>query len=217
MSAKKLFSIFLLLTSFNLFAQIKHAPPNFVYNGKKVVFVDFKEATYDLSFDSTTKTVVSTAVIQFESDEAGMPVFDLVLNPISLTLDGKPVNDHLINSPDGETQFRIAEMSIAPGKHSFKIVSQIIREVEFSPESVSAGFWFSDYKDRAFLEAYLPTNLEYDQYKMTFNVDFKNLKNQKIYSNGKVSRLTDSSFKIEFSPDYTSSSVFFSYRHGGEK
>jgi hypothetical protein len=188
---------------------VRHAPTPFYVNGKKAIFVDFKEATYNLIYDSNKKMAKSIAVINFDSDEEGMPIFDLVENPISIFLDGKKVSEKLITSPDGETKFRIVEDSIPSGSHTLKIESNLIREVEFSSDSVASAFWFSDYEDRSFLEAYLPTNLEYDQYKMTFNVDFRNLKNQKIYSNGKVTKLSDSKFRIEFPETYSASSVYF--------
>lgn len=204
------FSFILLFSfSYNLSAQVRHAPTSFYVNGKKAVFVDFKEAIYDLIYDSNEKTAKSTAVINFDSDEEGMPIFDLVENPTSVFLDGKLVNQKLISSADGETKFRIAEESIPAGSHTLKIESNLTREVEFSAEGVASAFWFSDYQDRSFLEAYLPSNLEYDQYKMTFNVDFGSLKKQKIYSNGKMSQLSDSKFRIEFPQTYNSSSVYF--------
>lgn len=209
MSYKFITIILLILVSFTLEAQVRHAPASFNVNGKKAVFVDFKEASYDIVFDSAEKTTRSTAIIQFESNEEGMPIFDLVEAPVSVYIDGKLVGQKLITSPDGETQFRIAEESISPGNHTLRIESAIYREVDFVSNSVSAAFWFSDFKDRSFLEAYLPTNLEYDQYKMTFAIDFKSFKNQKIYSNGKVTKLADSKFKVEFPSTYTASSVYF--------
>jgi hypothetical protein len=209
MSFKFKLSIFILFASFSLVAQVRHAPASFIVNGKKAVFVDFKEATYEIVFDSLEKTAKSTAIIQFESNEEGMPIFDLVENPISVSIDGKKVGQKLIESPDGDTAFRIIEETILPGIHSLRIESSINREVDFEFDSVSSAFWFSDFKDRSFLEAYLPTNLEFDQYKMIFAIDFKSFKNQKIYSNGKVSKQTDSKFIVEFPATYTSSSVYF--------
>lgn len=201
--------IIVLFFSFNLKAQVSHAPPSFNLNGKRAVFVDFKDAVYNLVYDSIEKSAKSTAVIHFDSVEEGMPVFDLVENPSAVLLDGKQVSEKLISSPDGETKFRIAEATIQPGKHTLIIKSNINREIDFSADSVASAFWYSDFQERSFLEAYLPSNLEYDQYKMTFNIDFKTFKNQKIYSNGRINKINESKFTIEFPATYTSSSVYF--------
>lgn len=216
MSYKLLLALLVLIFSISMEAdaQIKHAPSSFIVNGKKAIFVDFKDAVYDLIYDSNEKTVKTIAVIRFESTEEGMPIFDLVENPTAVFIDGKSVTQKLISSPDGETKFRIAEETLSPGAYTLKIESNIVSEVEFFPNRVSSAFWFSDFKDRSFLEAYLPTNLEFDQYKMTFNLDFKSLKNQKIFSNGKVTKISDSKFKIDFPSTYTSSSIYF---HTDEK
>lgn len=206
----------MLFIPLGLGAKVKHAPRSFNFPDGRAVFVDFKEAIYNLTYNSNDKTVKSSAVITFQTDEEGMPVFDLVDRPTSVSVDGKTVSEKLISSPDGDTKFRVALKNLKPGKHTLEMTSSVLKNVNFFSTGVSSGFWYSDFDDRFLLEAYLPTNLEFDQYKMTFNIDFTNFKNQKLYTNGKVRKLTDSKFSIDFPETYTASSVYFHTDQNGK-
>jgi hypothetical protein len=193
----------------SLFANITHAPSNFSSSEGFAVFTDFQEATYNITYDSASKSVKAISKITFTTTEIGMPIFDLLENPTLIILDGEKVQNKMIQSPDGDTKFRLILKSLKPGLHSVEISSPITAGIKFLEDGVSSAFWFSDLDDRSYLETYLPANYEYDQYKIIFNLDFKNSIKQRIYSNGKVSKLSDSQFSIEFPNTYTSSSVYF--------
>lgn len=86
---------FLIIFSFVIwghavFAKPQLAPPNFdLADGSgQAIFVHFKTATYNVSFDVATKTTQVKSVINFENDEVGMPLFDLVDEPSKITIDG---------------------------------------------------------------------------------------------------------------------------------
>ncbi|MBY0415696.1 MAG: hypothetical protein K2Q18_16095, partial [Bdellovibrionales bacterium] len=81
--------------------------------------------------------------------------------------------------------------------------------VAFSNGGVSSAFWFNDLSARSFLEAYLPSNLDYDQYKMTLNLNFPEMINQKIYTNGVVTKIDLTNFKVQFPETYNSSALYF--------
>ena len=211
----QIMAILTFILPFTLFANIKHAPESFKNIDGTVIFVDFKNAHYNLTYDPTKKTLMAQSLIVFESFEEGMPVFDMVENPASFILDGEEVSTKIINSKDRETWFRIALKSIKPGLHTFVITSPVNQGVIFSNAGVSSAFWFTDLGDRGFLEAYLPANFEYDQYKIVMNIDFKTLKNQKIYSNGTVTAMDNNKFKIEFPETYTSSSLYYHTTYEG--
>jgi hypothetical protein len=78
-------------------------------------------------------------------------------------------------------------------------------------QRVSSAFWIRDLKERMFMEQYIPSNFEYDQYAMTFNVHFKGTREvkQDIYANGKVTQTSFRSWKIEFPAWYTASCPYF--------
>lgn len=195
----------------NLLATIKHAPPNFNTAQGNAIFIDFQEASYNLSYNPSSKSVSAVSKISFESSEEGLPLFDLVETPSQILLDGQVVSHQLINSPapDNETKFRMVLKNIKPGLHTLEISSPISKGINFVAGGVSSAFWYSDLDDRSYLEAYLPANYEYDQYKMTFNIDFNGLTKQKIYANGIVSKIDDSKFSVEYPSSYTSSSGYF--------
>lgn len=201
-------TIFVLMP-LSLHAQLKNAPPNFMTPDGQAIFVDFKTATYNLTYDSSAKMVDAISRITFLATDAGLPIFDLVENPTKILLDDEVVQNKIINSPDGETKFRIVLKNIDMGMHTLEIHSYIKSEVSFANDGVVSAFWFSDLNDRSFLEAYLPASFEFDSYKMIFNIDFKNFVDQRIYANGNVTKIDDSHFSIEFPEYYTSSSIFF--------
>lgn len=205
----KLAFFLIAIIPFTLFAQIRHAPANFQTPDGYGIFVDFKTAEYNLVYDLATKTVSAKSVITFESTEEGMPIFDMVDNPIKFMLDGEEISTKVINSNDKDTWFRIALKTIKPGLHTFVVTSLISQGIEFTSNGVSSSFWFNDLGDRSFLEAYLPANFEYDQVKMTLNIDFKTMKKQKFYTNGKVTALDNNKYTVEFPETYTSSSLYY--------
>lgn len=195
--------------SFSSMAAILYAPKSFKAPEGQVVFIDIKSADYNITYDPKTKKVSATSFLIFENFESGIPAFDLVANPTSVKLDGVDISTKIISSPDGDTWFRVLLNNTNPGLHRLEIASPITESVSFTTEGVSSAFWFTDLGDRSFLETYLPANFEYDQFKMTLNLDFKTQNKQKFYTNGKVSSLDNNRYKIEFPEYYTSSSLYF--------
>ena len=60
------------------------------------------------------------------------------------------------------------------------------------------------------MEKYVPSNYEYDQYKMTFDVKILNSKvSHNVFANGDVTELAKNHIRIEYPQWYGSSSVFF--------
>lgn len=206
---KILISLLLVLAPTLVLAKIYHAPNNFQTSDGLVVFADFKTAEYNLTYNPDNKTLTAKSIIIFETDTEGLLAFDLVENPTSMTLDGESTTSKVINTNDGETWFRIALKKIKPGTHTLVINSPINQGVNFASTGVTSSFWMTDLGDRGFLEAYLPANFEYDQYKMTMNIDFKTLSKQKIYTNGKLTSLGNNKFTIDYPETYTSSSPYY--------
>lgn len=205
----KLMLLLVVILPSTLFAKIWHAPANFKSPEGYAIFVDFKKADYDLTYDPESKTVTAKSTITFENTEEGMPVIDMVENPVSFLVDGAEVSTKTINSIDKDTWFRIILKSIKPGLHTFVVTSVVDQGVNFTATGVSSSFWFNDLGDRNFLEAYLPANFEYDQVKMIFNIDFKTMDKQKFYTNGDVTFLDNNKFTVEFPESYTSSSLYY--------
>lgn len=193
----------------SLFADLLHAPKNFKTSDGLAVFVDFKSATYHLIYDPASKSTKAISTITFINAHEGLPLFDLVANPSQILLDGEKVQNRIVSLPDSEGNIRLIQKSISPGTHTLEIHSPITNGINFMNGGVSSAFWFSDLDDRSYLEAYLPANYEFDQYKIIFNIDFSGMNKQRIYTNGTLTRLSDSQFSIDFPATYTSSSLYF--------
>ncbi len=193
------------------FAAFSEAPPAFTYKDGKAVFVDFSHAEYELHFDNHSKTVSVESTIDFEVHEAGFPVFDLVPEPTDLTLDGVPVEQALSLDPDAQTSFRILQSKVPVGRHQLKLKHGLTTNVVWSDLGVASAFWLSDLNDRSYLEQYVPSNLEFDQYSKKVTVNLIGLEGlaHTLKANGTVTKLSEEKLEVTYPAKYTSSSVFF--------
>lgn len=76
---KILFTSLFLTTS--AFANLHLAPPDFDVKWGRAVFIDIKEATYQLTFDTEEQIATVKSRIVFENKTAGLPIFDLIPTP----------------------------------------------------------------------------------------------------------------------------------------
>lgn len=193
-------------------------PPSFeTKEGEKAQFVDFGWARHMIEFNAETKKVQVVSHIVFKQWEEGFPLFDLVPNPTSVFVDGQEVQTKLIGAPDRETSFRIVLSQQGVGEHHMVIRHELTKGVKFSNGGVSAGFWYSDLDDREFLEQYLPTNLEFDQYMMSFRISLVGTtQTHRVFTNGRVQVVDENNFYVRFSDDYNTSGPFFHLAPLGE-
>lgn len=190
------------------------SPKNFTLPntiGGTATFVDFKDAQYFLTYDVANKKASYKAVIRFTQSEEGKPIFDVVKKPLSIKLNDEFLTEQEVATPNAETKIRILDKTLQPGNYTFTIEGDIQELVKFDTNSVSAAHWTSDLDDRAYLENYLPTNLEYDQYQMTMFVKILGTdKPHTIYANGIVETIKNGlSFKLTYPKYFTASSGFY--------
>jgi len=199
--------------SVNAMANLHLSPPDFDSKYGRAVFVDFKTAEYSITYDIKNEMTTVKSVITFEAKSTGKPLFDLVPYPDSVKIDGLKSSQKLISFPGGVSKLRQLSTSVSPGIHTLEIVNTIDTNVIFQPdfEAVSSAFWIRDLKDRLFLEQYVPSNFEFDQYQMTFNIKFEGVRsaNQDFYTNGKITKTSPVSWKIEFPEYFTASCPFY--------
>ena len=212
----KFFLLGLLLLSGLAMAQkndLAHRPKSFATSKGRAVFVDFITAHYDITYNAQTKSSFVKATIRFNAPESGLPIFDSVEAPASISLNGKEVTATETKTPSSETTVRVVDQAISSGFHTLVIQVPLRALVEYSSDGIKSAFWTSDLSERNFLERYMPANLEYDQVKMTFTVSFEGVKNkQKIYTNGIVragKKSGKSVYKITYPPYFNASSIFF--------
>lgn len=186
-----------------------HLPKSFSVQGGKAVFADFSESVYQINYDLNQKKASVTAQIALETTEAGFPIFDSFEVPTSVSLNGEEVGARETKTPNGETTVRVVSKSVPAGKHTLEVTVPLTTLVEFAEGGVKSAFWTSDLSERKFLERYMPANLEFDQVKVTFLVNFIGAKTKQIiYTNGTVVE-SGNSYRISYPSYYTASSIFF--------
>ena len=209
----KLFSLFLLALSFEL--QAHYPPENFGHDSRGTngnIFVDFQEAKSTITYDLSTYKVSAETVIHFYQSEQGRPIFDLIPTIQDLEIDGERSEAVTKSLPNQVSRARVISQTLSQGSHRMIIKNNIDKLVSFNSynKTVRSAFWMSYLSDRRYLERYLPTNLEYDQYKNTFEIKITNTsKEHQLYANGFIKNIGFNHFEVSFPEYYTSSSVYF--------
>lgn len=209
------------LLSSAAFANLHLAPPDFESTSGRAVFVDFKKAQYDITYDVRWKKKPSVkTTIEFVQEKAGMPIFDLIPEPLNAKIDGAPVSITETLAPDG-SKLRQVLSTLPPGKHVLELENTFSKNVAYSfmRRRVSSAFWIRDLRYRMFLEQYVPSNFEFDQYQMTMNVTFAGTSkaDQDIYANGEVVQTSPNSYRITYPEYYTVSCPYFHTTGKGKK
>lgn len=200
-----------LVSSLSLWASdLERAPQNFSYQDSQAIYVDFTSAHYLITYDVKKRVAQVEATIKFVAKDAGYPVLDFLENPSEVTLDGAASSFTTIETPDRATSLRVIGTQVGAGEHSLFIKLPLSRLLEWKSDGVHSAFWASDLRDRAYLEQYLPTNMEFDRIPMVFEVKVVGgASPHVVYANGDVEELARNHFKINFPEFYTSSSVYF--------
>ncbi|MCT4640937.1 MAG: hypothetical protein N4A33_01480 [Bacteriovoracaceae bacterium] len=200
-------TLFIFLFTLLSFAK---SPTDFITKSKNYRFIDFTRAFYDITFNIKNKTVKVKTQIYFDQEQDGFPIFDLIPDAKLIQINDKETSMETITSPDGETTYRSITTKVSAGSHILTVENSFSKGLKFEKDSVASAFWMSDLNDRQYLEQYIPSNIEYDQYQMTFNISVTQTdKEHKVYANGKFSNKAKNKFKIVFPQYFTSSSLFF--------
>lgn len=208
-----------LLTFLLIFSSLKsHAffpPENYggdSRNENQNVFLDFKDSKSVITYDLKNFTVSAETNIHFYQATTGHSIFDLNPTAEEIKIDGNSASATTKYLPENVSQVEVIDQIIAKGDHQMSIKNKIDTLVSFDSynKSVRSAFWMSDLSDKKYLERYLPTNLEYDQYQNTFEIKIINTTvEHQIYANGDIREIGFNHFEITFPEYFTSSSVFF--------
>lgn len=207
------------LFSTSALANLHLAPPDFQTSRGKAIFVDFKTAEYDITYNVFWKRTQVKTRIEFKADKHGLPVFDLIPIPKNARLNGKPVSIIETTAPDG-SKLRQVDEEVGPGLHVLEMENKLSKNVRYSlRRTVSSAFWIRDLKYRKFLEQYIPSNFEFDQYQMIMNITFAGTTKarQDIYTNGELTVLSPNSYRIVYPKYFTVSSPYFHTTPLGKK
>jgi len=208
---------FFILFPLMIFAQENLAPSSFSQEGKKFTFINILNAQYSLNFKESEVLIESE--LEFEAIQDGYPLFDLVSDDIqTISFNSISLNIQDVYPPSSDSdKMRFIPLTVSKGKKQNIKISHRIKYSDKLPEliknknSIEFYFKFCDGKGvRQLLERYLPTNLQFDQYKSTFTILFDpQFKKQKIISNGTVTQISPNHLKIDFPSFYNSASYFF--------
>ncbi|MBK24926.1 MAG: hypothetical protein CME70_13080 [Halobacteriovorax sp.] len=204
--------VFLVILFFMASAQasVLKAPPSFELKNKTVVFVDVKTIASKIKYDLDSSSVSVESVIKFEQFSEGNPAFDLTPDASLVSLQGEKLKLENTSLPNNTSTVRVLNKNLKPGVYELRVINQITKNVRFISEGVKSAFWMSDLSDRRYLEQYLPVNLEYDQYKMDFEVEVLGTsKEHQIRTNGEVTEVAKNKFSVSYPEYFTASSIFF--------
>ena len=197
------------------------APPPFDFgDGQRAVFVDFEAATYDLVFEYEGPRATVVTTIDFLQPSPGYPLFDLVPDTIAgATLDDRAVDIERVMSPDGVSRFRVVLTETGAGPHRLVLRSSFERGVRARNGGIRAGLFLNDWDDRCFLELYVPSNLEYDSYRMTFRITIEGAtRGHEVFANAETIRAeaSEDRWEVRFPDFYNASHVFLNVVPEGE-
>ncbi len=191
-----------------VFANLDKAPSAFAAGDSLAVFCDFKDARYEIVYDRTNEKATVRSTIVFDTTDMGKPLFDLIANPIKVTVDGHEVGAEEVKLPDNSSTMRVVNKVLDAGQHTLEVFHELSSGVRFS-EGVNSAFLVGDLADRDLAEKYLPTNLEYDSFAMEYSVKFIGISNQQeIFTNGQVTQHRDH-YTIQFPAHYNVSAPYF--------
>lgn len=205
-------SLLLALISGHAFAtaDLTRAPESFDYQNSKAIYIDISDAHYRIDYDISAKKAEVNATLLFETLEAGYPMLDFVQNAKEIILNGEETHATELLTPDRATRMRVMATQVSAGVHTLQIKLPLISLLEWNNGGVHSAFWTSDLSERSFIEKYIPTNLEYDLYRMSFDIHFVNTQaKQSVYANGDIKFVNDQHVRIDFPSYFNSSALFF--------
>ena len=207
---------------------LAYAPPPFVTpEGEHVIFVDFSHATYDLTFDAQQREASVTTNIRFTSIFSGFPAISMN-QPVQLTyLNGEEICLNDRETPDKLVTLKVLSKQILPGTHDLTIKSALVNPGPYGdpiewlcePTRLHCIFNMSDLQCRqgGYLEAFLPSNYNFDRFRMRFLVTVKNSTiKHSPFANGVCTRTSDTNWKVDYPSYFTSSCPWFHFGPSSE-
>ncbi len=203
-----------LLISTQLYANIQKAPKNFDYKNGKAIFVDFKSVESLITYELDNEKATAVTNIIFENTQEGYPIFDLKGVVLEIEINGKKVSTSLVEDPTSVTKYQVVSQRLKIGEHRLTVINEITENISFDKSSVQSAFWMSDLGDRKYLEKYIPSNIEYDQFTLSLDIrvvkaNKKEAKDHEVFANGKITKLAKNHFRIVYPNYFTTSSVYY--------
>jgi len=186
------------------------APPAFdLPDGDRALFGDLLASHYEISIDINRKNTRSRDTLEFNLQEEGRPIFDLVPEPGVVQIDGIPTRLDLIEAPGKATRLRVLNRKLGPGLHTLVVEHGIGTGLRFETGQAFLGFFLSDLDDRQFLEQYLTTSFEYDPHRISMEIGITGASaNHRVFTNGGVTKLRENQWTLTFPAHFSASSLY---------
>jgi hypothetical protein len=207
------------------------APPARTVDGLLAVPVDIQSIDASFTFDGSTQTASADATLTYiVGPTAGNPIFDLRQTITQAWLDGTifPVAQlaHHAFGVEAFTDLRIIEAVQAAGSvHTLRVqYSLALPNAQLGGSYLPALDWLpgpmlrfvfglSDLNRARYAEAWLPANLQFDQYSIDLELTIVNtMASHSVISNGAVTVLGPNHWQIAFPARFTSLSPMLEVR-----
>lgn len=180
--------------------------------------IDIQAANVVFEFDVVSKKATGRASMTFTMLEDGHPMFDLVPNVTSLSLNNEPLpltQLRLQSTPDEATKLRYINNKLLKGTvHTASFTYALpASSVKFESGGVSFAAFMSDLSEatdgREFWEQYAPANFEFDQFTQHASIKVTGTNTQhSLYTNATTTQLVDNDWDISFRNTSTASSFY---------
>lgn len=169
-------------------------PPSYVdSSGKNRVFVDITSATYLVSWDSASQLLNAESRIEFKQSEAGYPTLTFPKNKGNL-------GTAMWNGTEGPWD----GLMLPLGSHVFTSVNKITGSGQLSNSGF--GFYLDDLSGE-FMDAYMPSNREYDTFTQVFEIDLSAItQEKKLFTTCQKEEMGKNKWKVVCPNHFTTSS-----------
>lgn len=197
------------------------APPAFKdEQGRNIVPIKIENYDLSLRIDIKDRKAYGIAKIDFTALETGFPFLDLVPEATQVLLDEKDLGAKglpEVETADRATYVRVINAEIKSGEtHHLEIHYTLENsdQIGFDDGGVQLGFFMNDLsggtRGREFLEQYAPSNLEFNAFPLTLNVQLEGSTSaHQLFTNGTEQEDGNNRWKIQFPAYFTTSSFYF--------
>lgn len=192
---------------------LDRAPKAVDIDSQHYVPIDILSMHTKMVFDAESREATGEATMQFVTREKGRPLFDLVPQVLSATLDDQPIAQVLLIQPDASTRMRSLSIEVEAGQtYTFKVSYKINNGVEYASDGIKIGFFMSDLAvgGREYWEAFGLAGLEYDQYPHHIDAEIVGTsKSYRMMTNGEVENMGRNQWSVDYPDYFTTSSLYF--------
>jgi hypothetical protein len=195
---------------------LKYAPAPMEVEGMMATPIDVLSVSGTADFDLKTAKAEATAVMRFRMSATGHPIFDLRQDIAKAWLDGAPVDPADMASHDfgpGASTLRVLNRQLEAGsEHELRFEYPLRQPQSRQSDPIGWGdldtltwdFFFSDLNPGRYLEMWFPSNLIYDSFPFTLELDLRNAgAKHLLWTNGTVEERGEHSWTISFPANWT--------------